>query len=81
MLGEVAHPGKQPHWQNAKVSAVREELPAGTAFQAALGVLAGCSIQIIPAFTVGLLWITVLYPGESANSPRDTFWGNELLSA
>lgn len=39
MLGEVAHPGKQPHWQNAKVSAVREELPAGTAFQAALGVL------------------------------------------
>lgn len=39
MLGEVAHPGKQPHWQSAKVSAVREEFPAGTAFQTTLGVL------------------------------------------
>lgn len=54
MLGEVAHPGKQPHWQNAKVSAVREELPAGTAFQAALGVLAGCSIQNNPSLRCGI---------------------------
>lgn len=36
---------------------------------------------IIPAFTVGLLWMTVLYPRENANSSRNTFWGNELLSA
>lgn len=25
--------------------------------------------------------MTVLYPEESADSPRNTFWGNELLSA
>lgn len=39
------------------------------------------SYRIIPAFTVGLLWMTVLYPKESANSLRNTFGGNELLSA
>lgn len=74
--------GGCPPWETASLEkcqsvAVREGLPAGKAFQT--GQVA--PYRIIPAFTVGLLWMTVLYPGESANSPRNTFWDNELLSA
>lgn len=35
-MGEIVYPGKQPHWQNTKISAVKEELAAGIAFQPVL---------------------------------------------
>lgn len=44
ILGEVACPGKPPHWQNTRLSAVKEELSAAVAFQPvleALGRVAG----------------------------------------
>jgi len=76
-MGETAYPGKQPRWQNTKVSAVKEGriYCCGTVFQPvpeALGRIAG--YRIIPAVTARLLWLTVHYPGWSA-ATGGTFLG------
>lgn len=38
-MGKIVFNDKQPHWQNTKMSAVKEEFTAGIAFQPVLEAL------------------------------------------